>query len=86
MSALLAAAVIDWQHGLIPNRLSLSLLLLGLGFSLFDGLPGVYEALQGGAVGGGKEPSIQPFSLSVRLCGQSYGSGCTGLARICTIP
>ena len=53
MCTLLAAAVIDWSHGTIPNRMSLFLIISGLALSILDGFAGVYDALCGGIAGGG---------------------------------
>ena len=53
LSTVLVAAMIDFQHGPIPDRLSVFLAVAGIGFSLVRGLAGLHDALWGAAIGGG---------------------------------
>jgi len=50
---MLAIAIIDWRHKIIPDELSYGGLVLGLGISLAGGAAGFVQALLGAAVGWG---------------------------------
>jgi leader peptidase (prepilin peptidase)/N-methyltransferase len=52
LSALLAVALIDWEHMLIPDAISLGALALGLAISPWFG-PGLKASLLGAVIGGG---------------------------------
>ena len=52
LAAMLAVALIDWEHMIIPDGISLGYLVLGIAISPFVG-PGFWASLIGAAVGGG---------------------------------
>lgn len=52
LTCMLAIAFIDWEHMIIPDQISLGLLVLGLGLSPWSAT-GIVGALVGAAVGGG---------------------------------
>jgi leader peptidase (prepilin peptidase)/N-methyltransferase len=52
LAALLAVALIDWEHMIIPDGISLGFLALGLLVSPIVG-PGIVRSLVGAVVGGG---------------------------------
>lgn len=52
LASMLAVAVIDWEHMIIPDPISLGLLVVGLAVSPWSA-PGPVGALVGAAVGGG---------------------------------
>lgn len=53
LMALLAVAVIDWKHRIIPDRISLSFILVGLIWSFLNSDLDPIESASGAIVGGG---------------------------------
>jgi leader peptidase (prepilin peptidase)/N-methyltransferase len=53
LMALLAITLIDWEHRIIPDEISISFILIGIVWSFFRAGPGPWESALGALVGGG---------------------------------
>jgi leader peptidase (prepilin peptidase)/N-methyltransferase len=70
--ALLAVTVIDWEHRIIPDEISISFILVGVSWSFFNPIVSPWESALGALIGGG---GLYAVGLIYRLLRKVEGMG-----------
>lgn len=72
LMALLAITLIDWEHRIIPDQISVSFILIGIVWSFLRPFPGPWESALGAFVGGGV---LYAVGLAYKLLRKTEGMG-----------
>ncbi len=72
LMALLAITLIDWEHRIIPDEISISFILIGIVWSFIRTGPGPWESALGALVGGGV---LYAVGFAYKLLRKTEGMG-----------